>query len=302
MSIPLFDCHCDTIARIMAEGGSLRESGFHTDLERLHEFEPCAQVFAVCTETLDQPAQKADAMLRQLKREIEENSDIVKLCLNFHDIKTAAERGKTAAFISIEGCEQISSLEDAYQSGVRILHLTWNFDNELCGSVMQSGRGLSEKGRAFVKKAQQMGFALDMSHISEHGFWDTIELCEKPVIAGHSDAKAVCNVPRNLTDEQFKALIAVGGGAGINMYPEFLGLGRDIDAVIAHIEHFLSLGGENSVFLGCDFDGIDCTPLRLDGVQKLDKLYDGLLMRNYPEDLVRALFWDNLYDIMEKML
>lgn len=300
--IPLFDCHCDTISRVIAEGGSLRKNGFHTDLERLHKFAPCAQVFAVCAETLDRPVEKADAMLRRLSQEIEENSDIVTLCLNFHDIKKAAESGKVAVFISIEGCEQISSLESAYQDGVRVLHPTWNFDNELCGAAMGSGKGLTEKGRAFVKKAQHMGFALDMSHISERGFWDTLEACEKPVIAGHSNAKALCNVPRNLTDEQFNALVDVGGGAGINLYPEFLGLGKDINAVIAHIEHFLSLGGERSVFLGCDFDGIDSTPTGLDGVQKLDKLYNELLNRNYPEALVRALFWDNLYDIMEKML
>lgn len=286
----------------MTEGGSLRKNNFHTDLERLHKFTPCAQVFAVCAETLDRPVEKADAMLRRLSQEIEKNSDIVMLCLNFHDIKKGAESGKVAVFISIEGCEQISSLESAYQDGVRVLHPTWNFDNELCGAAMGSGRGLTEKGRAFVKKAQHMGFALDMSHISERGFWDTLEACEKPVIAGHSNAKALCNVPRNLTDEQFNALVDVGGGAGINLYPEFLGLGKDINAVIAHIEHFLSLGGERSVFLGCDFDGIDSTPTGLDGVQKLDKLYNELLNRNYPEALVRALFWDNLYDIMEKML
>lgn len=300
--IPLFDCHCDTISRVIAEGGSLRKNGFHTDLERLHKFAPCAQVFAVCAETLDRPVEKADAMLRRLSQEIEENSDIVMLCLNFHDIKKAAGLGKITAVISIEGCEQISSLESAYQDGIRVLHPTWNFDNELCGAAMGSGKGLTEKGRAFVKKAQHMGFALDMSHISERGFWDTLEACEKPVIAGHSNARAICNVPRNLTDEQFNALVDVGGGAGINLYPEFLGLGKDINAVIAHIEHFLSLGGERSVFLGCDFDGIDSTPTGLDGVHKLDKLYNELLNRNYPEALVRALFWDNLYDIMEKML
>ena len=300
--IPLFDCHCDTISRVMNEGGSLRKNGFHTDLERLRKFVPCSQVFAVCTETHEHSIEKAEAMLRRLNRQIEENSDIVMLCLNFHDIKKAADLGKIAALISIEGCEQISSLESAYDNGVRILHPTWNFDNELCCAAMGSNRGLTEKGRAFAVKAQSMGFALDMSHISERGFWDTLEVCEKPVIAGHSNAKAVCDVRRNLTDEQFKALIVIGGGAGINLYPEFLGLGRDIKAVIAHIEHFLSLGGQKAVFLGCDFDGIECTPNELGGVQELDKLYNELLKQNYPETLVRALFWDNLYDIMGKML
>ena len=302
MSIPLFDCHCDTISRVIAEGGSLRKNGFDLDLERLKKFAPSAQVFAVCTETLERPIEKAEATLCRLKQEIEENSDIVMLCLNFHDIQKAIAGGKIAAIISIEGCEQIASLENAFKIGIRMLHPTWNFDNYLSGAAMGSGRELSENGRAFVVKAQSMGFVLDMSHISEHGFWDVLEICEKPVIAGHSNAKALCNVPRNLTDEQFKALAAMGGGAGINLYPEFLGLDRDISAVIAHVEHFLSLGGERAVFLGCDFDGINCAPTKLSGVQELGMLYNELLKRNYPEALVRAIFWDNLYDIMEKML
>ena len=97
--IPLFDCHCDTISRVMNEGGSLRKNGFHTDLERLRKFFPCSQVFAVCTETHEHSIEKAEAMLRRLNRQIEENSDIVMLCLNFHDIKKAADLGKIAALI-----------------------------------------------------------------------------------------------------------------------------------------------------------------------------------------------------------
>ena len=302
MSIPIFDCHCDTISRVTAEDGSLRINCFHLDLERLSRFSPTAQVFAICTETLEQPVQKASAMLNRLNREIKQNSDIVKLCLNFHDIDDAVNSGKIAAFISYEGCEQIDSLENAYVSGVRILHPTWNFDNELCGAAMGSGNSLTEKGRAFVTNAQAMGFALDMSHISERGFWDTLGIAEKPVIAGHSNSKAICNVPRNLSNEQFCALIRLGGGAGINLYPEFLGLGKNIAAVIAHIEHFLSLGGEKSVFLGCDFDGIDCTPKEIGGVQDVELLYNELLRLNYPEDTVRDIFWNNLYTIMGRML
>ena len=167
---------------------------------------------------------------------------------------------------------------------------------------MGSGSGLTAQGREFVADAQEMGVALDMSHISERAFWDVLEIAEKPVIAGHSDAKALCEHPRNLSDRQFCALVQLGGGAGINLYPDFLGLSRDVDAVIAHIEHFLSLGGERAVFLGCDLDGIDKTPEGISGVQDLGKIYEAMLRRNYPEALVRRVFWDNLYDIMRKML
>lgn len=302
MRIPLFDCHCDTISRIATNCESLRSNSFHLDLNRLAKFSPSAQIFAVCTETLAQPKEKSKAMLEKLNREIEKNSDIVKLCLNSHDIVSTMAGGKIAALLSVEGAEQIDDIEMAYALGVRVVHITWNFDNGLCGSVMGSGAGLSEKGRCFVKKAQELGVLLDTSHISQQGFWEVLEISRKPVIAGHSNTRALCPVPRNLSDEQFIALKNQGGGAGINLYPEFLGLGRDIDAVFAHIEHFMALGGEKAVFLGCDLDGIDEMPKGIHGVEDLGKIYEVLLRHNYPESLVRDVFINNIMNIMERVL
>ena len=302
MSIPLFDCHCDTAVRVWLTGRSLRENSLHLDLMRLKKFSPAAQVFAVCTETLDEPQEKASAVIRYFKEQIKMNSDIVKLCLNSHDIVSTMAGGKIAALLSVEGAEQIDDIEMAYALGVRVVHITWNFDNGLCGSVMGSGAGLSEKGRCFVKKAQELGVLLDTSHISQQGFWEVLEISRKPVIAGHSNTRALCPVPRNLSDEQFIALKNQGGGAGINLYPEFLGLGRDIDAVFAHIEHFMALGGEKAVFLGCDLDGIDEMPKGIHGVEDLGKIYEVLLRHNYPESLVRDVFINNIMNIMERVL
>ena len=302
MSIPLFDCHCDTAVRVWLTGRSLRENSLHLDLRRLKKFSPAAQVFAVCTETLEDPQVKAAAVIRYFKEQIEMNSDIVKLCLNSHDIVSTMAGGKIAALLSVEGAEQIDDIKMAYALGVRVVHITWNFDNGLCGSVMGSGAGLSEKGRCFVKKAQELGVLLDTSHISQQGFWEVLEISRKPVIAGHSNTRALCPVPRNLSDEQFIALKNQGGGAGINLYPEFLGLGRDIDAVFAHIEHFMALGGEKAVFLGCDLDGIDEMPKGIHGVEDLGKIYEVLLRHNYPESLVRDVFINNIMNIMERVL
>ena len=302
MSIPLFDCHCDTAVRVWLTGRSLRENSLHLDLMRLKKFSPAAQVFAVCTETLEDPQVKAAAVIRYFKEQIEMNSDIVKLCLNSHDIVSTMAGGKIAALLSVEGAEQIDDIEMAYALGVRVVHITWNFDNGLCGSVMGSGAGLSEKGRCFVKKAQELGVLIDTSHISQQGFWEVLEISRKPVIAGHSNTRALCPVPRNLSDEQFIALKNQGGGAGINLYPEFLGLGRDIDAVFAHIEHFMALGGEKAVFLGCDLDGIDEMPKGIHGVEDLGKIYEVLLRHNYPESLVRDVFINNIMNIMERVL
>ena len=302
MSIPYFDCHCDTIVEASLSNEGLLQNNKQLDIERLARFSPCAQVFAVCTEFRDGAGGKAQPFIDAFHREIAANSERIALCLNQHDIDNAVHSGKIAALLSIEGAEQITSLEKAYNDGVRIIHPTWNNDNAICGAAADSGKGLTEQGRAFVKHSQELGILLDMSHISERGFWDVLEISERPIIAGHSNSKNLCDVPRNLTDQQFCALMTIGGGAGINLYPEFLGFGRDIEAVVAHIEHFLSLGGEKSVFLGCDFDGIDTMPKGINGVQDISKLYNELLKHNYSEELVRDIFWNNIYSIIGRVL
>lgn len=302
MNIPLFDCHCDTGAHAREHGEKLRRNRMQLDLERLSHYSPAGQVFAVCAADDAEPIKFADVSITFFLEQIKENSDIVKLCLNFRDILSAEKEGKIAALLSIEGAEQISDIDEAYGQGVRIVHMTWNHDNALCGAAMDSGAGLTHEGKSFVLRAQQLGIMLDMSHVSERGFWDTLSISTRPVIAGHSNARAVCNVTRNLTDAQFTALVKQGGGAGINLYPEFLGLGRDIDAVFAHIEHFMSLGGERAVFLGCDLDGIEQMPKGISGVQDLGRIYEALLRHNYPERLARDIFRNNILRVMEKAL
>lgn len=302
MNIPLFDCHCDTAAHAREHGEKLRRNRMQLDLERLSHYSPAGQVFAVCAADDAEPVKFADVSIAFFLEQIKENSDIVKLCLNFRDILSAEKEGKIAALLSIEGAEQISDIDEAYGQGVRIVHMTWNHDNALCGAAMDSGAGLTQEGKSFVLRAQQLGIMLDMSHVSECGFWDALSISTRPVIAGHSNARAVCNVTRNLTDAQFTALVKQGGGAGINLYPEFLGLGRDIDAVFAHIEHFMSLGGERAVFLGCDLDGIEQMPKGISGVQDLGRIYEALLRHNYPERLARDIFRNNILRVMEKAL
>lgn len=302
MNIPLFDCHCDTGAHAREHGEKLRRNRMQLDLERLSHYSPAGQVFAVCAADDAEPIKFADVSIAFFLEQIKENSDIVKLCLNFRDILSAEKEGKIAALLSIEGAEQISDIDEAYGQGVRIVHMTWNHDNALCGAAMDSGAGLTHEGKSFVLRAQQLGIMLDMSHVSECGFWDTLSISTRPVIAGHSNARAVCNVTRNLTDAQFTALVKQGGGAGINLCPEFLGLGRDIDAVFAHIEHFMSLGGERAVFLGCDLDGIEQMPKGISGVQDLGRIYEALLRHNYPERLARDIFRNNILRVMEKAL
>lgn len=298
--IPYFDAHCDTI---VASRGSLMKNGGHLDAERLSAFSPAAQIFAVCCPE-DMPG-GYKKYLPVLRAQIEKSG--MALCLSAEDIRNAASAGRTAALMAAEGAEHfgcsIGGLKSAYDMGVRSVNLTWNFDNALSGAAAAGGAGLTAAGREFVTAAQNMGVILDMSHLSRRGFWDVLEIAVKPVYASHSDSLAVNpGVKRNLSDEQFTALAESGGGTGINLCPDFLGLGRDLDAVCAHIEHYLELGGEKAVFLGTDFDGVDKLPAGVGGVQDMPRLWEALLRLNYPESLVRDIFYNNLLEILGRAL
>ena len=304
--IPYFDAHCDTPVPVHFERGSLYENKYHLDLNRLSAYAPCAQVFSICVNRGPDMTGETERVLSTLLRELDANGADAAVCRNTVDITQSAAQNKIAALISIEGAERldcsVEKLRSLYARGVRIVHITWNDDNVLCGAAMDSGRGLTAEGRTFVAAAQNMGVALDMSHISEKGFWDVLEVAQKPVLAGHSNAKALCDHPRNLTDEQFLALLRSGGVAGLNYYPEFLGLTRDIDAVVAHAEHWLSLGGEKAVCLGGDLDGIPRLPGGMTGVESVGEIYNAMLRKNWSENTVRDIFYNNLRDFFGRAL
>lgn len=300
MRIPYFDAHCDTITA----QDHLRVTNGHLDLIRLSSYAPSGQIFAICyTKNMSWGYQ---VYLPRLLSELERNQDIVSLCLSAEDVRQVVAVGKIAALIAVEGADHfgctVEGLRDAYKNGMRSLNLTWNYDNALSGAAMGSGEGLTEQGRAFIREAQQLGVILDVSHLSDRGFWELLEISEKPVYASHSNARALCPWARNLTDTQFVALMKQGGGAGINLCADFIGLTRDLSAIVAHIEHFLSLGGEKAVFLGTDFDGIDATPKGISGVEDMEKLYNALLRRNYSETLVQDIFFHNLFCVLERAL
>ncbi|NCB73887.1 MAG: membrane dipeptidase [Clostridia bacterium] len=323
MNIPVFDAHCDTIMEAQIRNCGLRENKLHVDLKRGMKFSPYAQVFAVFTRpggftadmdySKDHPAdilsKIGGELLTALLREFEKNSDILSLCKSTADIRTAEEKGKIAALVAIEGAELIGcdlfELERAYNKGVRLINLCWNYDNALCGAANGPTKsGLTKRGEQYVRKMQELGVVVDLSHASEHTFWDVAEITRRPIIAGHSNSKTVCGSPRNLTDEQFKELIRLHGVAGLNLCQDFLNdSGKaDISDIIAHAEHFLALGGEKAVCLGGDLDGIEKPPKGITGIESYGEIYEAMLRRNYPETLVRDIFYNNLFDVLEAAL
>ena len=326
MNIPVFDAHCDTICQVNGRGLSLRENNLHTDLRRGLAYTPYAQVFAIFDRpwgemksgkplgyTTDWPENRLTALcgeiLDRLLSELEKNTDILTLCRDMAQANQAAEKGKIAAFIAVEGAELLGCdperLKAAYNRGVRLVNLSWNYDNALCGAANGLNKGgLTEKGREFVGIMQEMGVAVDLSHASERTFWDTAEIARRPIMAGHSNSKKICNHPRNFTDAQFSEIVRQKGVAGLNLCPEFLSESKsaDIEDVIRHGEHFLELGGEKALCLGGDLDGIESLPKGMTGIESYGEIYEAMLKRNYKESLIQDIFYNNLFNALERML
>lgn len=313
--IDLFDGHCDAVFQRYLNGGSLRKNEGHVDFERGREYHRCAQFFALFGEPDDFPGKdmrgiSLETIFREeygiFQREVKANSDIVAHCCTAGEAEAAFEAGKIAAFLSVEGAEllncSLERLEEAHALGVRAVNLTWNHVNALSGTnVEEPDKGLTAQGRAFVEKMGKLGMLVDVSHLSDPGFWDVAELVSGPFFASHSNSRSVFSHTRNLTDEQFTAIIEHNGVAGLNLYAVFLGERPNVDTLVAHLEHWLDLGGERNISLGADLDGCDLLPEGITGLQDMDRLWERLLQRNYSEGLLRALFFENLMRVVREV-
>lgn len=324
MKIPYFDAHCDTIYRCEETGrgealemetdreaqeayyaacGCLRENGGHIDLVRGQAFARYSQFFALYWDAKNAPA---DGMLAQCQRlhdhflrEMEKNRDCITHCRIGAEVDEAVRQGKMAALLSIEGADLLDckerNLELAHTWGVRLLNPVWNRANSLCGTNCEEPeRGLSEKGKNFLRRMEALDIYPDMSHISDAGFWDTVKTAHGPVVASHSNARALCPHRRNLTDDQFRAIRGSGGVVGLNLYRDFVGPQGTMEELVAHVEHFLDLGGEKTLCLGGDLDGCEALAAGMQGVQDVPKLYAALQARGYDQALLEDIFWNNL--------
>ena len=180
------------------------------------------------------------------------------------------------------------------------MSLGWNERNPLTGSHL-TGEGLTDRGREFVRMAQSLGMLVDVSHISDAGFWDIMDITQAPVIATHSNARGVWNHSRNLTDDMFRAICRTGGVAGYNACADFTGENPTLDTVCDHIAHFLELDAEGThIALGGDLDGVSATPAGFEGVQSYPTLADALLRRGLTKGMIENIFWNNALGVMER--
>lgn len=314
MKFPVFDLHCDTALALLGANrqpnGELLSNKLHIDLNRAAKLDGYCQCFACFTTPQmlqwyqKSPIDMFEREMAIIMYEVERNSDKIAFAYSAADVKKNLEEGKMSAILTIEGPAGFGFdpylLEDMHKAGFRITSLGWNEKNDLTGSHMTGG-GLTDQGREYVKEAQRLGMVVDVSHISDEGFWDIMDITNAPIVATHSNSRAVHGNSRNLTDEMFREIVKTGGVAGLNMYMDFIGDQADLDKACDHIFHFMELDPSGRhIALGGDLDG--CNPLvsGFEGVQDYPKLAQRLLERGLDEQTVHRIFWDNALGVMEK--
>ena len=313
MNFPVFDFHCDTALALLGENmnqaGNLRKNQLHIDLERASKLGGYAQCFACFTTPMMEewhhlsPIVIFEREIATIQREIDKNQDLISIAYSPVEIRANQNAGKMSAILTLEGTAGFGHdpalLEDLHAIGFRVVSLTWNEKNPLTGSHVTGG-GLTDLGREFVKEAQRLGMLVDVSHISDEGFWDMMKITEAPIIATHSNSRRIWNNSRNLTDDMFRAICETGGVAGYNTCAEFTGDNPTVDTICDHILHFLELDPScKHVALGGDLDGVSKMPDGFEGIQSWPVLAERLLVRGLDEKTVMDIFWNNGLGVME---
>ena len=315
MNIPVFDLHCDTALALLGEtrneAGSLKKNKLHIDLERASQLEAYCQCFACFTTPMMQEWNKLSPIvvfereLATIQREVDKHKRLMSIAYSMADVEANREKGKMSAILTIEGPAGFdfdpALLENLHQIGFRITSLGWNEQNVLTGSNVTGG-GLTDRGREYVREAQRLGMLVDVSHISDEGFWDIMEQTQAPVLATHSNSRALCGHSRNLTDDMFRAICRTGGVAGINQYADFLGESPTLDTVCDHIFHFMELDPTGKhIALGGDLDGCEQLSQGFEGIQSYPALARRLLERGLGEETIRDIFWNNALNVLRSV-
>lgn len=314
MNFPVFDLHCDTALALlgheMNEKGSLRKNHLHIDLERAATLGCYAQCFACFTTPFMEkwhnisPVTVFERELEGIILQLQENQDLIVQAFSPEDIEANRKNGKMSAILTIEGPAGFgfdpAKLEMLHKVGFRITSLGWNESNVLAGSH-KTGEGLTDLGKVYVREAQRLGMLVDVSHLSDQGFWDLMEITNAPIVATHSNSRAVCDNSRNLTDDMFLAICRTGGVAGFNQCAPFVGENPNLDTVCDHIIHFLELDPSGKhIALGGDLDGCDELPAGFDSVQSYPSMAQRLLQRGVGKQTVEDIFWNNALGVMKR--
>lgn len=306
------DLHCDTASKIYWDKLNIKNNVCKVTIDKLKEGEALAQVFAffIDQDTTKTPFEEFLKLYKNFKRQLDDNFNEIEIVTNIKQLEECNEKGKVGAFLSIEEGEviegSVEKLKEVYELGIRIITLTWNYENKLGfpnSDYIFKENGLTTLGKEMLSEIENLNIIPDVSHLSDGGFYDLIKLCKKPFIASHSNSREIINHPRNLTDEMIKLLSDKGGVMGINFYSKFLGTNEisSIEDMVKHIKHIKNIGGIDVIALGSDFDGID-NEVEIKNCSEFYKLYDSLKKNGFTENDIEKIFYKNVKRVFNDVL
>ena len=304
----LFDLHCDTLYEAYRNGFSLHVNPLHIDLTRGRRYAPWCQVFAVWVPDSLQ-GERAFPFCRNVlefaKAEAAAHKSGITLVSDKDDFENACNGDACVGILAVENGAaiggKISRIYELAALGVRVMTLTWNGENEWgYGCDCDKSKGLKPFGKEALPALESAGIVVDVSHLNEAGFWDVASLATKPFMAGHSLSAAVHPHRRNLTNRQFQEVMQRGGLVGLCFCKDHLGE-PSFERVRRHAEHFLSLGGENTVALGGDLDGTVLPP-EWRGMAVYEQLADYLAQKGWSDALIERVFYKNAANFFHSAL
>ena len=307
------DMHCDTPMFLFENNdSSLKESKGTVDINKLKKGNAMIQFFAYFVELKEgiDSYVEFEKMYNNFKNQLALNSESIEVIENFNDIQTIKETGKIGCLYTIEEGEvlkgAIDNLYKTYDKGVRGITLTWNYENSIgypnCIKEF-SNKGLKDFGIKLVEEMNRLGVLVDVSHLSDGGFYDVSKVSKRPFVATHSNARTIRNHSRNLTDDMIKILSEKGGVMGLNFCAPFLGESKisKIEDMIRHLKHIKNVGGVDVIALGSDFDGIE-NKVEIENSSKMPLLAEALLKNGFKEDEVEKIFYKNVLRVLKDVL
>ena len=312
MKLSLIDTHCDTAFELYHKKQELAVNSCHVSLRGAEKYENYTQFFAVWANKRrsdDECFEDFVNISDNLFSEIEKSSDKIALVRSFEQMVSAWDQGKRAAFLAVEDARilggRLERLDELHARGVKYLTLLWG--GETCiGASHDAIGGLTDFGKAVVRRCFELGIVPDVSHSNEQV---TDEVCElayeykKPFIASHSDCYGIFPHTRNLRDRHIASLIELGGTVGLNLCPYHVKDMTDgkctVDDVMRHIEGYLERGAESVLGLGCDLDGTDL-PEGFGGVGDLERIADAMSYHGYSDELIQKVFWKNNFEFIKR--
>lgn len=308
----MIDLHCDTIMQLLdhPDSGDLYRNTWKIDIEKLQKAHSKVQDFALFINLGDtnDPYGRYEEMRNLCTTQIHLYGEHIQHVLSYQDVESVYKSGKIGALMSIEEGGvlggDLDKLKQAYQDGVRLITLTWNYPNGLgephCG---EQHRKLTPKGIEFVEAMQDLGIIVDCSHLNDAGTEQLGDILDVPFIASHSNAREVTAHTRNLPDNLIKLIANKGGVIGLNFAQSFLGTSpvSRIEDIVKHGLYLINKGGEDVVALGTDFDGIKPNT-EIKDASEMYRLYDAFKEAGLSVEQCEKLFWKNADRLLKEIL